>query len=1362
MLYYCFIIQNQLLMKTLTKTIILLFLGLSFNSFSQLSKTTPFVDWTTADGSQQVYKQSCMVHNPNGNGYTYVAGANYLNGYYDIIVTKIDADGAIVWSNIYGSANSGDDAASAIFVDENDDVYVCGTTFIDSTNFNDFVLIKYLSNGTLDWDDTYNGDGSYYDGAIDMVYDQANQLIYVVGTGFNGNLDLDFITLQYDPGGTLQWNAYYDANGDYDVAARVLTDGSSVYVTGACMYQPFDWHTVIVEYDNAGNYVTHDSTATGTISGDIIGDFFRDTLGNIYITGSRYDTSSYNFFTVKYDTLLNDQWSKTYNAPHGGNDYATGVWVDYDGNVYVTGAATDTINGYDIHTLKYNASGSLVWTKTWNDTTYNSNDSAVAIIGDTLGNLYIIASSTRAENRDYLILKYDTAGNELWNIAYNGLDNGDDIPAAIAIEPTTNDIYVTGSVEETTGLTYLTLRLKEIDVILPQDTSDVLDAWDYTANLGQLMNTDTTVNTNVIYYNANSYPAMYFKNDAFSYVWTKIDTSTAQSDSLHRIDMTFEAGNTTKPRGYNLKKFYTNHYLGYLPESRAKVPHYGNLLYTDVWDYIDVECGSDVYGFKYFINVKPNGDTSDIQFYFTGQDTLLIDGSGNLLIISAFDTLVQPKPAAWEIDNSGTKTNLGWSASYNITGNIVSLTMGGSFNATKTLVLAVGWEPLPPASILSNGNLWWSTFYGGENADWGLDVTTDEVNESYMVGKTMSNQFFPLLSGYQMTFGGATDGFMVNFDQYAVREWATYFGGLNYDAIQGIAYNSFGLHTQGQIYVVGTTESDENTFRYFPISNPNNGSYYKASHAGNQDAFIARFLKNGTLSWSAYIGGASDDEGKSITIDNAGMVYISGNTSSTDLQANSCLATISTGNQFPLCDPGNSAYYQNFNAGGQDVFITSFDLDNSLRWSTLYGSDQDDKMYEVHFAKGPGDSGSDFVYVVGTTDKTSPAGTYNGSVPTNGAFPLCDVSGTTDFFQIAEGGFISRFTRTGVLNWATNVKNINSFQTVTNSEYEFYVVGLTSSGGTSSCLPQTGGSVPVCTAQGGFSETSGGTIQMYISKFDIQQLDLKWSSLYKGNADIVTNTYLSTIFYPRKPYDKLLDATTDDADNLYIIGSVNGTQFTTQSSIPSGMYYKSTYSAGTNDELADVVLLSFDKYNSRMWASYFGSDAGPTSNPSTHPQYNDMGAAITTYKTEDLYIVGYSGNTNSGFPFKDPGVQPTGNAYFQAHSTYQPQNWDAFYTRFDLQSIGVGIEENKNEKLSLAGISIYPNPTKGLLNVYFEEETAGKINIYNYQGQLVKTTEIQAREGQTIQLATDYFTTGVYFIQLQTPYHTQTAKFIKQ
>ncbi len=1350
-------------MKTLTKIIILLFLGLSFNSFSQLSKTTPFVDWTTADGSQQVYKQNCMVHNPNGNGYTYVAGANYLNGYYDLMVTKIDEDGAIVWSRTYGSSNSGDDAASAIFVDNNEDVYVCGTTFIDSTNFNDFVLIKYQSNGTLDWDATYNADGSYYDGAIDMVYDEDNQFIYVVGTGFNDNLDLDFITLQYDPAGNLQWNAYYDANEDDDIAARVLTDGNSVYVTGACKYQQWDWRTVIVEYDNGGSYVNHDSTAAGSITGDIIGDFFRDTIGNIYITGSRNDTSSYNYFIIKYDTLLSNQWSNTYNAPHGGNDYATGVWVDYDGNVYVTGAATDTINGYDIHTLKYNASGNLVWTKTWNDTTYNSNDSAVAIVGDTLGNLYIIASSTRAENRDYLILKYDTAGNELWNIAYNGLDNGDDIPAAIAIEPSTNDIYVTGSVEESTGLTYLTLRLKEIDVIIPQDTSDVLDAWDYTANLGQLMNTDTTVNTNVIYYNANSYPAMYFKNDAFSYVWTKIDTSTAQSDSLHRIDMAFEAGNTTKPRGYNLKKFYTNHYLGYLPESRAKVPHYGNLLYTDVWDYIDIECGSDVYGFKYFINVKPNGDTSDIQFYFTGQDTLLIDGSGNLLIISAFDTLVQPKPAAWEIDNSGTKTNLGWSASYSITGNIVSLTMGGSFNATKTLVLAVGWKPIADAIMASNGNLWWSTFYGGIESDWGLDVITDDINDSYMVGKTMSNELsFPISTTVQPKFGGGTDGYIVNFDQYAVREWATYFGGLNYDAIQSAIFAIPAAHAAGELYVTGTTESSN--LKIEPAIDPNDGSYYKTTHSGGQDAFIAKFDRGGFLKWSAYVGGSGDDEGKSISVDNTGAIYMSGNTTSTSAQANSCQAT--TGTQFPLCDPGNGAYYQNFNAGGQDIFIARFDVSNTLRWSTFYGSDDDDEIYEIHYARDPSGSGSGngFLYLTGTTAKTSPAGTYSGSVPTNGAFPLCDVSGTTDFFQIAEGGFISRFDRQNVLNWATNVKGVDGFQTVTSSDYEFYVVGITSLSGTSSCSPQTS-NVPVCSAQGGFTETaSTSSSQMFITKFDKQQLDLKWSTLYKGEIDVINSTYMgsSSLFYPRKPYDKILDATTDDADNLYIIGSVVENQFVTQSSIPSGMYYKSSYNDGSSDDIADVVLLSFDKYNSRMWATYFGTDAGSSSTSTTHTQFVDVGAAITTYKTEDLYIVGYSGDRNFAFPFEDPGVQPTGNAYFQLPTNNLALYWDAFYTRFDLQSIGVGIEENKSEKLSLAGISIYPNPTKGLLNVYFEEETTGKINIYNYQGQLVKTTEIQAREGQTIQLATDYFTTGVYFIQLQTPYHTQTAKFIKQ
>lgn len=1353
---------------------LLFLIAISFNSYAQLSKTTPFVDWTTQEAVQQVYKENVIYHDVD-SGYTFIAGATYASGHYDLIVSKISSSGDIAWTKTYGSSNSADDAASGIAMDENRNIYVCGTVFIDSTNYNDFVLIKYKPGGSVDWTETYNGTGSLHDEALDIFYDQSSGTILVTGTGYNSNSDLDFITLQYDVSGSRQWDSYYDYNGDDDVSTDVLVSDNYVYVTGACKYQQWQWYTHIVQYDLTGSYVGYDEVTSGSITGDIVGDFFRDTLGNIYITGSRNDTTSYNYFTVKYDSVLNNKWSKTYNAPHGKDDYATGLWVDGGGNVYVTGAATDTVNGFDIHTIKYDSSGTVVWTKTWNDTTNNANDSAVAIIGDTAGYLYIVASTYRADNRDYLILKYDTAGNEQWNINYNGLSNGDDIPTGVAKEPGTEDIYVTGTAEGDTSLTYLTLRLKELDVILPQDTADTLFTWDYIANLGQLINTDTVVDTNVVYYNPNSYPVMCFQDDAFSYVWPKYDTSSSGNDSIHRIDLSFETESTLKARGYNEKEYYTNYYLGY-SESRGKVPHYGNLLYEGVWSNIDIECGSDNYGFKYYINVKPSGSISSIQFTFSGQDTLLVDGSGNLLIVSAFDTLVQPKPAAWEIDNSGSKTNLGWTASYSVNSNIVTLSAGGSYNSSRTLVLAVGWESISGTSCQNaSGNIDWSTFFGGNDSDWGLDVVTDDVNSSYFVGKTRSSELtFPVTTGAnQAKFNGVQDGYLAKFDQYTVRKWTTYYGGSMYDAIQGVVYNSSATATNGEIYVVGTTESIDLTIE--PQTNPNDGSYYKPALAGNKDAFIARFDKNGVLSWSSYIGGASDDEGRSITVDYNGDVYVGGNTSSTDTYANSCQATGSTGNQFPLCNPGSGAYYQSSNAGNDDIFITGFHLNNNLWWSTLYGSDADDKLYEIHFAKGPGDTGADYVYLAGKTAKTSPSSpsygsSYDGSVPTNGEFPLCDISGTTDFFQAGSGGFVSQFKMgLGILNWATNMNYISSFQTLADSEYEFYVAGFSDgSTGTSSCSPQTGGYLPVCNANGGYNYTTSG--DLYIAKFDKQQLDLKWSTLYPGTTDLLNNGTYQGGGVQGNPglahYDKILDATTDDADNLYIIGSVILSGFSTVSSTPSGMYYDNSYSGGYYNDLSDAFLLSFDPYNNRTWATYFGQDATSGADWNGHPAYVDVGAAITTYKTKDLYIAGYAGSFEScsqGFPYYDPGTQPTGTAfYFQRDNQNSNYRWDAFYSRFNLLSIGVGIEENKDENISLPGLNIYPNPAKGLINVYFEKDTKGTLNMYSYTGQLVKTLKVNARKGQTLQLATGDLVTGVYFLQLQTNNNTQTIKFIKQ
>ncbi len=1338
-------------MKTLTKISALLVVIFAYHFLQAQQMVSEH--WQDNQGSQAFFQKSVVRTDASGN--THIAGATLnQNGNYDLYLAKYNASGVLLWDVVYAGAGGWHDAATDLRVDASGNVYVTGSVFTSSNDSNDVVTLKYNASGVLQWDEIYNGSSSLNDGGTSLQLDASGN-VYVSAFTQDANNGSDFLLLKYNNSGSLLLNQQFDLNNVHDVPVSLMVTSTRLAIAGATQVGVTDWDYLYVAYHPVnGSYISHSTSTGGTAGFDKVHDLQTDASGNFYLTGTVFNASTgYDILTVKLDDNLNVIWSANYNSTSTMNDVGNALAVDNAGNVMVTGFSETSTEGTNYVTIQYNSSGTQQWVKTFNGEG-NAADTARAIAIDANDNIYITGSSFNGSTEDFYTTKYKSNGTELWGIAFNSLYNGSDRAFDIALD-SLGGVLVSGQSQTQTGFEYATVKYIEKNVTLVQDTVLAPASWSFTANLGQLIDTDTLVAEDVLFYTQQSNPALYFQNDRFNYVWAKLDTSGSGNDTLHRVDMYFYNANTTKARAHNKQAFYTNYFLGYIPEHRAKVPHYDNLYYNNVWDNIDMQCGSDPKGFKYFIVVKPNGDPADIEFRYSGQNSLAIDGNGNLLIISSIDTLVQPEPTAWEIDANGNVTMLNWTASYSINGSNVTLSLGGSYTSTKTLVLGVGWEAYQTGGIASNGNLWWSTFYGGNESDWGLDVVTDNSNNSYMVGKTMSSDF-PITTGLNvMPFGGQTDGFMVKFNNQAVRQWATYYGGMQYDAVQGIVYNQMADPMLGQIYIVGTTAS--NDLKIVPNLNPLDGTYYKSDFSGNHDAFIARFDNGGYLKWSAYVGGSAYDEGLSITADHTGNVYITGNTFSTTAQANSCLGT--TGTQFPLCDPGNGAYYQNFNAGGQDVFITGFDFSNNLRWSTFYGSNVDDRVYEIHFSKGVGDSGNDHVYIVGHTEKTSPSGTYNGSVPGNGAFPLCDLPGSNDFFQIGRDGFISRFHISGTLDWATNMNNINGFHTVTSHGEYVYVGGFANTSGVSSCSPSAN-NVPVCNVQGGFYETTG---NMYLAKFKTAGAELKWSTLYKGYADIINSTYLNSVFMQGAPYRKILDAATDASGNLYVIGSNMGYDFVPQASTPSGMYYKSSYNGGQYDDLAEVVLLSFDSDNYRVWASYFGTNAGNNSTPFTHPLYVDMGAAITVFETKDLYIVGYAGNLNAGFPFENPGPQPSGNPYFQTQDINQPMPlWNAFISRFDLESIGVGVSEEKAETISLKGINIFPNPSFGLLNIHFQENAEGYINLLDSRGTLVKQWKINAAKEQIMQVDIETFSPGIYLIQLQTEKDSQTAKFIKQ
>jgi len=405
-----------------------------------------------------------------------------------------------------------------------------------------------------------------------------------------------------------------------------------------------------------------------------------------------------------------------------------------------------------------------------------------------------------------------------------------------------------------------------------------------------------------------------------------------------------------------------------------------------------------------------------------------------------------------------------------------------------------------------------------------------------------------------------------------------------------------------------------------------------------------------------------------------------------------------------------------------------------------------------------------------------------------GNFPLCDMTGTTDFFQVSgpvytgsSVGFISRYSTAGDLLWATNMRALKEFQTVTSTPHydnknfvpigDFYIAGYTDYeegnenwvSGVPSCSPVNTVNVPICNSNGGY--TNDGSVdfaELYIARFNLVNCNLTWGTLYPG----VTNMKraIPCVFDPGcisnlygQPYKKTIDITVDNSLNVYLLGT--GMEYI-YNPLPliSGAYHKDFI--GGYNEATDTYLLSFDTHNNLFWTTYFGTDSPNFASNSPWPYYADFGSAIATYNTDKLYIVGYSGCGDPFTPVTDyqfPWADPQGGAYMDYASTNW-WRWNAFITRFGLSSIGVGINDTQNTDLSL---QVYPNPSSdNIINIIFPLIKEGRYNILNIIGEVLISADI--RNTDRIVINSEKFSSGCYIVQVQSDNNSFIGKFIKQ
>ena len=1334
------------------KLLLFAFTLLSAMLFSQ-SQNMAFEDFKTNDGTQNFFYKNIVKTDASGNIYT-LGATTTSNSTTDILLSKKNSSGVTLWTKqINGSANYHDFGAG-MAITSSGDVYITGAITNNTTTLNpDLIIRKYNSSGTQQFSSTYSS--GYGDVGKDIVVDASGNS-YITGASGSVSTNADILIISFNSSGTQRWVTPYNYNGFNDGGVKIATKGTNVAITGAVTVSANNYKiatlSAVASTGVLSETITLGSTITSSV--EIVTGMTVDASGNTYICGAtEVSGQGFNMYLAKLTSSLTLAWQQTYNGSSNLDDQAKGIQVDASGNVYVTGYSTSSTLGKEIRTIKYNSSGTLQWNNVENSAS-NGSDQAYDMEMDASSNLYVCGTmvSSNFNGLDYYTVKYNSSGTKIWSILTDG-KNQNDQATNIALD-SLNNVIVTGeSATAPSTYVYTTVKYIQKDVITPTDFSGELPSNNYMIypNKGQLLKSNDSLATDVKFYTHQTYPSFFFKDKSQSYVFSRIDTTATTTDTLHRIDLAFNSVNESA-KTYSTeeqKSGFLNYYLKHTGKEGIRHIN-GNyrLITTSIYNNIDLMTTSNQNGIKYYFIVKPGADMRDIQMEFTGASSFSLNGTTNALSInSSIGSLTFDKPIAYQLTSANaTVAVTSFSPTWVTNGASNKYKFNnGTYTSSLTLIIEVVQKPI---SVTSSANPpEWGTFYGGSvGSATSHDIVVDANGNLFSAG-FMSGAPFPYTTGgIYSNYKGAIDAFMTKFNSNYALRFTTLYGGTGLDKGNGIAYDKL----LGKIYMCGATNDTSAIVKQLTGST----NSYTNNAYGSDKCFITRYdTLDGTIEWATKFSSSNTSYGKKIKTDANGNIYVIGDV----YLGVTTVATCAPNNNgaFPRCNPGGGAFHQggfNSNVANSnsffftDGYIARFNSQTELTSSTLFGGEGDDLMQGITI-----DDVNNKLYVVGYTKSLN---TGQNCGPSSSTFPLCNTIGAS-YYQdrlnqngtdAKPDGFISRFSLTTLaLEWSTFFGGSDEdvvTDAVTDPSGNLYVTGYTKSltNSNNPCGIPSNGGFPTCP-----TNAPNGGYDAFISKFSNAGA-LTWSYFVGGTGNEIVVSGNKTD--PRIAINSI-------NSNIYISGNTRSCNTFPTSNGLSGSYIQTSHgdSICTNTP-TDAYVAVYSSSGAVLNSTYFG---GRGSTSSVYGPIGEAASGLATYQHR-VYISG-STFSSSRFPFHSPG---TTNPYYNTTYGALNSN-HVFYAQLNSTAVGIHDFDKPKTNFGSLTVFPNPTTGKINFEWDNTTSKKAEISVYNLMGQTVGSSvinEIKGLNKQEINLSD--LTFGLYLVVIKTETQTLNAKFIKE
>ncbi|MEP7129325.1 MAG: T9SS type A sorting domain-containing protein [Chitinophagales bacterium] len=388
-------------------SIFCLFPFLIFQSLGQV----PSVSWAKSFGNSTIGYD--IISSLDGN-IIILGGVNAsdtvvncnLKGDQDILVTKIDPAGNILWQHCYGGSNDEGFFSGNTILQTNDHGYIFSTRTLSNDGdvsgndaYDDIWVVKIDSIGTIQWQHCYGGLGSDVPAGIIQL---DNDYFIIIGLTnsppgndipfrYGSSFDNDVLAIKIDKDGNLLWSDVYGGSAEDAIRSVRKISPNLLQMVGHTTSGDGNLEFVLPVYGNSDGWLIRidsngsvlDQKRYGGESSDELNDQLVNGDGSSVLFGSSSSSTGEfannhgydEYWAIKIDFNKNKIWQNLY----GGSGVEEGKKIleaPYNSGYYLMGnsnSADGQISDHhglgrggcglcnDFWIVKTNLSGELLW-----------------------------------------------------------------------------------------------------------------------------------------------------------------------------------------------------------------------------------------------------------------------------------------------------------------------------------------------------------------------------------------------------------------------------------------------------------------------------------------------------------------------------------------------------------------------------------------------------------------------------------------------------------------------------------------------------------------------------------------------------------------------------------------------------------------------------------------------------------------------------------------------------------------------------------------------------------------------------------------------------------------------------------------